>query len=213
MWRPPKSKRQNGGIAGQVVLRLPDDSAGGLVESHDAGSFSARIDHEAVAVNQRRLAETPLRHGRAELLDVVESPHALAGFRVEANERSIAGKRIQPVAVHLRHAARAAALVILISLAGRRLPDLLPAGGVQSQDELLVTLLTLGVDSIPHHSHGRVAFAEAFHLPDRLGSALPAMTPADPFQLISHRGWALTMWPNRPQAQGCTRRREQKKLC
>ena len=80
------------GIAGLIVLRLPEEVARVLVQCHDSRAGPAGHDDEAVAIHQRRFGVPRLRRPAAEALDQVQLPNAFAGGGFEAHQRAIGGQ-------------------------------------------------------------------------------------------------------------------------
>ena len=100
-----------GRIAGGIaqIARGPDGLAGEFVERGDARLAAARRDDEVVAIDQRRLADEPLRIGAAEVLEDVPRP----------DDRTVAGLQAREIAV-LRQAHRGDRRRRLACPAGRR---------------------------------------------------------------------------------------------
>src|SRR4030095_4591247 len=119
----------DGRIAGRVAFALPEKLSARLVDRHDRGSTPTRTDDDAVAEDERRLAEAPFDVLAAEITDTVRRPADLPGCRVERREVAACAERVHARAVHGRRAARAVAAVVRETTAVSHFPQALAARG------------------------------------------------------------------------------------
>src|SRR5207244_4044835 len=103
--------RVGGGIA--ELFAGPDGLPGHLVEGGDTGMIAAGGDDEVIAIDERRLAEEPVRIASLELLQDILPPDLCAILSAEARQLAILGENVEAVAIGGRGAAGAGAAVLI----------------------------------------------------------------------------------------------------
>ena len=164
-------------VAGDIVLRLPEDFAVGLVEADDAGPMPpADADDDPLAVDQRRagVAVAAGALGSAfftdevggEILDEVDAPQELAVGRVETLEFAAARLHENPRAVDDRRAAGTGAVVVGDHLVDRHVPQLLAPRQVVGAERLFFVAVIEAEDP-PLGDCGRADAVAQLDLPEQ----------------------------------------------
>ena len=141
-----------------------------LVQRHHHGVGPAGGHHDAVAVDEGRLGEFPVRHDlAAEVARQVLAPALLAGRRLEAHQVALGAQAVDQRAVDGRRRARPR-VAVLPDRPDLGLPELLAVGRGQGDDVLAALQVPHREEAVAADRQARISRPETGHLPGQSGA-------------------------------------------
>src|SRR5438132_8678682 len=124
-----------------MLCRLPEDVAGILVETDDAGVVgAANVEEHGVSVDERRADHPMPFFGHGEFVTGVDVPELCAGVQVEAMERALGPKCVDLSIGDSGSGARSIVEMDAVAESARisKAPEWLARFGVEALDDLFL---------------------------------------------------------------------------
>ena len=169
------------GIAGFVAQFLADPHrcARHLVERHHPGVAPPRAHDDAIAVDERRLADQPVDIAAVEFTQDVAPPDDLAVSDKQTDQIAVLGEHVDTVTVDSGSTARTRAAIVLLRRTEGDGPGSFTGGAIEARHDALAVLHALHEDATACDRDRAIARSQLRRGPDNRGTG-PRPLPQEP---------------------------------